>query len=136
MPGGSNFFARGTIGTALFVVEDTATNFGVLQSGANGLVIGVSQDGAHDTPGLTGAGLQAASAGQGLQVFQDGDECLITVGAVALTAGVQVQSDANGKAVLLAFVTGNNYVGGRMLEAGNPGELRRMLVQPMTIWHT
>jgi hypothetical protein len=136
MPGGANFFARGNIHTAAFVKEDTATNFGVLEAGANDKVIGVSQDGTHDTPGLTGAGVYAATNGQGIQVFQDGDECLITVGTGGVTAGDLVQAGSTGTAVTLSLATGNNYVGGRMLETGAAGDLRRMLVQPSLVWHS
>lgn len=90
---GFTFSAQVAVIGARFVkAHSTVTdnNFGCQPAGAGDPVIGVA---ATDQP----------TVGQAVQVWNNkGIVTEVTCGAVALTAGMQVQSDASGQAVVLA----------------------------------
>lgn len=110
-----NFIARGTIRPSRFVRIDTATDFGVLESDAGSLSIGISQEGTRDTPGVSGAGTDAASVGEPIHVYGLGDTPMLEVGA-AVASGDRLKSDADGKGVAVAADA--DFFGAIALEAG------------------
>jgi hypothetical protein len=135
MASSPRYLAGGTIEVARFVKIDTTAdhNFTVVQAtGQTDKVIGVSQDGAHDPPGLSGSADDAARDNQTLRVYSVGEECLVTAGA-AITQGDYLKSDADGKAVPVTFAEAANiFYGGYALEDGAADELVRMMVLPGT----
>src|SRR5216683_1665464 len=119
-----SFMANGNIYPAAFVKLDTtsAKNFQVIQcvgstggTTANSLAdrpIGISQDASYGTPGLQNQGtLDAAAAGQPIQVFGEADVCLLQISTTAgVTAGDYLTPDPaagagtkNGFGLTIAF---------------------------------
>jgi hypothetical protein len=120
-----SWIANGTIEVCRFVKIDTTSGkfLNVVQADANASqIIGISQEGARDTPGLTGAADDAARAGQTLEVHGLGEVCLLELGG-SVTAGDYLEPDANGKGVAmnLAAATNRNY-GAKALMTGSSGE--------------
>ncbi|MGD9644315.1 MAG: capsid cement protein [Pirellulales bacterium] len=120
--------AGGNINPARFIIQDTTANNTALQAGANGKTIGVSQDGPKDPPGTGGSSL-AAAAGEMFSHFTLGQICRMEAGD-AITAGDELESDTNGKAVPVAATAATvRYVGAIALEAaGGAGEFLQVLV--------
>lgn len=128
------FRAGGTIEVSRFVKMGSA-DFTVVQAAAGtDMPIGVSQDGSHDTPGLSGSTDDAARSGHPLQVYVDGDVCLLCIGSGGVTRGDKIVSDANGKGVT-APTTGTSisYVGAVALESASENELARVLLKTFAI---
>jgi hypothetical protein len=133
-----NFLANGNILPSRFVVADTTGDFLVVQAtDATHGILGVSQDGTDQPPGVTGSGSNAAQTGESLQVFCDGDEALITAGGT-ITEGDYLVSDTSGRAVTATLTsTGIQYIGGRALQAATgAGQLIRMFVHPQAYFHS
>ena len=104
--------AGGNILPSVFCTMD-GNNYEVVQSVSGDHPIGISQVGTHDSPGVAGATAYAAIAGQELQVFTEGDVCLLTV-ATGVTAGQFLMvGSTNGYGVPL--INGNWY-GAQALE--------------------
>jgi hypothetical protein len=121
--------AGGNILPSTFVMLSTVADKTALQATADAPLLGVSQVGTHDAPGLSGSSANAAIAGQALQLFVNGDICQVTVGATAVVRGDLLKSDASGNAV-----TGNpavDNIGARALESGASGAL--ILCQVLTL---
>ena len=123
-----NLLARGDINPSRFVKQDTATNFGALEANANELVIGISHDSSRDAPIPSASTLHAANGDQ-CRIFGDGDVCLLVAGG-AITAGIQVKSDADGKGVVIA-TTGATLqnIGAVALEDAASGESFQVQIQ-------
>jgi hypothetical protein len=77
--------AGGNILPSVFCTMD-GNSYEVVASVSGDHPIGISQVGTHDPPGVAGATAYAAVSGQELQVFTEGDVCLLTV-ATGVTAG-------------------------------------------------
>src|SRR5262245_43057072 len=133
MPAAPNFFANGNINPSRFVAIDPTAgkSFFVVQSGNNGIVVGVSQDGVRRAPGTPYDDGFAAIQNEPIQVFGPGDECLVKAGGT-IVQGDFLQSDASGQAIKLDVTTAaaTHYSGGRALEDAANGELFRILVLP------
>lgn len=130
-----NYKAGGTIEPCRFVMlDDTAGNYHtVLQcDAATSKPVGISQEGSHDAPGLSGAATAAAEDGDTLQVHGIGDECLLEIAATVVPGDLLV-SDADGKGVV-PTISGSgttvNYTGARALQHGASGEKIRVVVLP------
>src|SRR5262245_29233916 len=132
------YIARGTINPSRFVRISTTAghNFSVVQAAAaTEKIVGVSQEGFRDPPGVLGSGAAAALDGHTLKVYGGGDVALIEAGA-AITQGDWLKADAQGRAVTVAFTLGAGtiHAGGFALEAaGGVGELIRMYVEPTPV---
>jgi hypothetical protein len=121
-----------TVAPSVFVTQVGVSAYSVQQCGANGVPIGISQEGTRSAPddenaGSTYAGAYTGTAGytgDPIQCYTLGDVCLLTLGTT-VTVGAQLASDANGKGVL--GTTGQN-LGAEALEAGNAGDLIRVQV--------
>lgn len=122
--------AGGNITTHSFVKLSTSADHTALQAGDNEFVIGVSQVGTEDPPGVTGSGTYAATAGKHLQIFGLGDSnLLLRLGSGGCTRGDLLKSDASGNAVAAA-TTGTTVqnIGAIALESGSEGELVQVQV--------
>ena len=124
-----SFVAGGTIAPATFVKMDVtagaANDHQVVQCGAGGRAIGISQEGMKRTPGLPGSDITiAAEAGNTLRVYGLTEECLLTLGGT-VTHGDFLKSDASGNGV--AASTGDLY-GAMAEESGVSGQKIRVQV--------
>lgn len=121
-------FANGNISPNRFVkIDPTATkNFNAIQCSANtDNMIGISQDGLHNPPGVIGSDAFAAVATEEVKIYAMGDICLLAMGAAA-TQGALLTSDASGRGVTAAA---GQTVGAILLEQCLAlGELRRVQV--------
>jgi hypothetical protein len=118
----STYKAVGNISPASFVKPSGSEQ--VVQCGAGDVSIGVSQPGTNSAPGTTGASPYAAVSGQSVVVYHMSQIVEVTIGAVAIVPGF-VKADANGFAIQAAA---GNQAAAYSFEAGNPGQLVRMMV--------
>lgn len=128
--------ANGTIRVSRFVKIDTADNNSVLECGTNGKAFGISQHGGRTAPipEVTTDPVQAAIAGENLQVFTAGQCCLLFLGTGGCVAGDYLKSDSTGGGVKSA-VGGfgvNQRVGAIALETASAGELAMVQVHVFT----
>jgi hypothetical protein len=125
-----NFLAGGTIYPCRFVFKNADPHEVEQAASAITPLIGISQEGTHDTPGLSGAGTDAASDGEQLHVYTEGDECLLEV-VTTVAAGNRLKSDADGKGTpLLGTETAaETFVGAIALDDGAAGEKIRVQVK-------
>lgn len=121
--------ANGTIRVSRFIKMDVTAPFKCLESDANNKVIGISQVGTNFAP-LSDLVTthNAATQGQKIQYFGDGDSCQVECGDT-ITAGDYLKSDADGKAVSIATsgTTLQRY-GAWALQDGVSGELIQVQV--------
>lgn len=132
MAASPNYMANGTILPSRLVKIDVTAGkrHMVIQCDATGIPVGVAQEGTRRAPGHEADDGNAAIAGESLQVFGDGEECLVVAGGTIVQGDILI-SDANGKvtAVNLAAATGVVHVAGRAMTAAATNEKFRMLVQ-------
>lgn len=107
--------------------------FAIEQAAADEKVIGVSQEGTWAPPGITellGAvsSTYAAKTGQTLKVFGLGDICVVESGA-AITAGVSVKADANGRAVPAASGDSSGGTALHSITSGEAANNTKVLIQ-------
>lgn len=131
------YIARGNILPSTIVKIDTTSghNFGVIAATATSdKPVGIAQAGTHDAPGTNGAGTYAASDGQEIRVYGDGEECLGLAGA-AITQGDNLIFVSGAKLTPhLGSETSDLYIVGQALEsASGDGVLFRMLVRPQFV---
>lgn len=110
----------------------TADNTG-LQCGANEQMLGISQEGLRDAPGLTGASSYAAIDGDTVKIYGLGDICLLKAGSGGYTRGDRLKSDATGGGVPIAGTGANQNVGAIALESAAAGELGRVQIILLSI---
>lgn len=143
----TRYLATGNIATSVVVSADTAKPFHVKAVPGAGACItnaailankpqGISQEGSYYPPGVLGSDAYAAHDGQPLNIFGEGEECLLLVGTSGITAGDDLTFDANGKGVTIAYTYDASYTANvgvwkvaKALETANAGELARVLVQ-------
>lgn len=126
------FVANGNIKPYRFVRADaTAGEEGkVLQStdgsGSHGSSsIGISQEGSRLLPGITDTNYAAADE-QELQVYTEGDECFLCVGA-AVTYGDNLKSDSDGRGITASVA--EDLVGAKALQTATAAnELIKVMV--------
>ena len=132
MASNPRYIAGGTIEPCRFVKADATGPFKVIQAAAiTDKIVGISQPGSHDAPGLSGSGTDAAVSGESINVLGLGEEGLLELGGT-VDEGDYLRSDANGKGVALAFTfsgTATAFYGARALEAGISGDFRRVQCQ-------
>lgn len=117
--------AGGDIEPSRFVKLSTTADHTGLQCTANAEPIGISQVGSFDPPGLTGSATKAAAAGQPIQIFGEGEICLLQAGVSGFIAGDDLKSDADGKGIVAAST---EKVGAKALETVSAGEYGRVQV--------
>lgn len=125
------FFANGNISPCRFVKIDSTAgkSFHVIQSSAStDRSVGISQEGTHDTPGLSGSTAYAAAAGQQLEVHGLGAQCLLEIGGT-VTHGDLLRPDSNGKGVSVDGTEATDvYIAAQALENGISGDKIRVRV--------
>lgn len=132
---GRSYIAGGTIAPCRFVKPSTSADNTVLAAGANERTIGISQIGTHDTPGLTGAGTQAASATNPIEVGNIGDIRMLELGGT-VTAGDLIKSGAAGVGITSATSGATmQWVGAQALASGVSGEFIPVIVLPPTPYY-
>ena len=104
-----SFMANGNIYPCRFVKLDTSASFKALQAGSNEAILGISQVGTQDAPGVTGSTAYAAQAGREFQVFMAGSRTLLEVPAAGCTAGDRLGPDGDGKGVVITPGAGTDY---------------------------
>ena len=125
------WIAGGTIEVSRFVKADIGAGklYKALQAGANDKIVGISQDGPYDAPGVTGAADDAARENLPLKVFGLGEECLLKAGTGGWTAGDHLESDASGQGVTVAVTVASvRNIGAIGLETVAAGELGRVQI--------
>lgn len=97
-----NLVAGGNIRPCRFVKLSGSYNHTALECDANEAPIGIAQEGSNYPP-LSDLSLTvyAATSGQGLRIFGEGDVCLLEAGA-EITRGARLKSDADGRGVPIA----------------------------------
>lgn len=131
------YTAGGTIRPSRFVKLNTSADFTVDEADANERIIGISQTGTRDAPGVTGAGTDAASAEEEVMVFHPGQVAPLEAGSGGWSAGDMLKSDADGKGVIVA-TTGQarQWVGAIAEEAAAEGEIASVRIWPLSHWPT
>lgn len=120
--------AGGNIYPSRFVKLDASNDFTALQATANDELLGVSQEGTNYPP-LSDQSVSsyAAEAGEPVQLFAEGDICLVEAGDTVVRGNL-LKADANGKAVPIASTgTTVQRYGAIALQSGASGNL--ILVQ-------
>lgn len=116
--------AAGDIGKSRFVTLDTSNDFRVDESNANEMPFGISQEFANDAPSTASASSEAATSGETIGIYGQGEECFLECGTT-ITRGDILRPDADGKALVTA--AGQKY-GAFALESGTSSELIRVVV--------
>jgi hypothetical protein len=119
--------ANGNIGTCRFVKVDTAADWKALQAGAGDAVVGISQEGPADPPGLNGSTAYAAVAGKTFTTYGPGAIVLLEAGSGGFTRGTWVKPDADGKGVT---ASAGDVAGALVLESAAEGAKGHVLVWP------
>lgn len=116
------FSANGTIRIARFVKLDTSKNNNVIEGTANAEVIGISKEAGNRAPipENTTDPPNAAIAGESVEVYQVGEECLLFAGSGGWTAGDRLKSGSAGEGLSLAGTSGR--VGAIALETVSANE--------------
>ena len=123
-----SYIAGGTIAPSRFVTHSQANDFEVTQAAANDKIAGISQEGTRTAPIPDVSTNEAAQSGETLQVYGDGEDCLLELGG-AVNPGDELKSDADGKGVQIAAGATVQQIGAIALEGGASGELIRVQVK-------
>jgi hypothetical protein len=124
-------YANGTIRVSRFVKVDTTRNNAVVEGTANAAIRGISQEGGRvaPIPSVTTDPVQAAIAGENINVYTSGEDCLLRIGSGGCTAGDYLESDADGDGVTVAATAASvRNVGAQALETAVEGELCKVEV--------
>jgi len=116
--------ATGDIRPSRFVSMSTAADFTAAESNAGDWVVGVSQVGTRDAPGLSGAGTDAAQTGESFHAFANGQIAWLECGTTITRADL-LKPDNDGKAIV---GTAGVYYGAQALESGVTGDLIYVIV--------
>ena len=116
------FKAGGTIRVSRFV--KITGNSTVSEADAANRAVGISQAGGRTPPipDVTTDPVEAAQSGEQLQVFQLGEECLLSIGSGGCTAGDALKADADGAGLTCASGS-DTWYGAIALETASAGEL-------------
>lgn len=125
--------AGGTLAPMTFAKVSTAADDTCLQAGANDVIIGITQVGTDNPPGLTGATSNAATVGESIQLYGLGDICSLTAGSGGWTAGDRLKSDASGNGVTIATSGVSQNCGAVALETVAAGGIGRVQIQILSV---
>lgn len=132
--------AGNTINPFSFIIGQPGVELGALQCTGSGEIIGIGAEFTMAMMGQTLApsqGFPAAYAGQGLKVYEDGEDTVIMVGSGQVVAADNLLlSDASGNAKPLSLTPGGGlqWVGARAIEPGNAGDPIRVSVYTRPIY--
>lgn len=126
-----SYTANGNIKPSRIVKQDSTADFKVLQatdgSGSHGdLGIGISQEGTLLLPLTNYDSDYAGTAGKEIQVYTEGDECFLVVGA-AVTNGDRLKADSDGRGIT-ASVADDLVVARALQTATVAGQLIKVVV--------
>jgi len=136
MPAQTNSrIAGGTINPFSFVQGQPGTELGALQCSGPGVeIIGISGVYTNMMQGQYGSpaqGFPAATSGQPIQIFGDGEDTIIMVGSgYTVEPDNLLVSDASGNAIpiVLTATGAEQWIGARAIEAGVAGDPIRVSV--------
>ena len=125
--------AGNTINPFSFIIGQPGVELGALQCTGSGEIIGI---GAEFTMAMMGQalgpvqGFPAAYAGQGIKVYEDGEDTVIMVGSgQTVSPDNLLVSDGSGNAAPLNLAgVGNKFYGARAIEGGAAGDVIRVSV--------
>jgi hypothetical protein len=131
--------AGGTINPFTFIQANPGVELGALQCSGPGVeIIGVGAEwtnammGTQVQTSLVPQGFPAATTGQGIRVYEDGEDTIMMVGSgYTVMPDNLLVSDASGNAVpinLGASRTTAQWIGARAIEAGVAGDVIRVSV--------
>ena len=128
----ATYAAGGDINPCRFVVQSASADNTVTESGANGVVIGISQEHARDAP-IPSASALAAASGDSVWIHTPSDassrRCLLQLGDTVVRGGY-LKSDADGKGVPIATDSQTTQnVGARAIQSGSADDF--VLVEVM-----
>lgn len=127
-----NLIAGDSIYPSRFVKPSTAADFEVLAGTDNAQCLGISQDGTNYAPlSDQTVSAYAATVGQNIEIYGDGDTCLLEAGAT-ITRGDRLSSDSVGRGTKIE-TTGTviQQIGALALQSGIVGDLVRVQVIAM-----
>ncbi len=123
-----NFIAGGDIRPSRFVKQSTSADHTVLEADANEAIIGIASEAGREPPLPSVSTILAASSGDNVLVYTEGDTCLLELGGT-VAAGDNLKSDADGKGVAIATTgTTAQEIGAKALTSGASGEFIRVQV--------
>lgn len=128
--------AGGTINPFTFIQGNPGVMLGALQcTGAGVEIIGIGAEWTNAMMGqsfqttLVPQGFPAATSGQAIKVYEDGEDTIIMVGSgYTVMPDNLLVSDASGNAIPLTIGTNNAWIGARAIEAGVAGDPIRVSV--------
>lgn len=124
-----NYLAGGTIAPMVFVTPDASNDNRVTQAVHNSPIAGISSA-ATETAPLPSNSTNAATTGNPIRVYGEGEQCLLTYGAT-VTRGNRLKSDANGAGIPISGpgTLPRQQVGAIALESGIAGDIRNVQVR-------
>jgi hypothetical protein len=128
--------AGGTINPFVFIQGNPGVELGALQcTGAGVEIIGIGAEwtnsmmGANQQTTLVPQGFPAATVGQDIKIYEDGEDTIIMVGSgYTVMPDNLLVSDASGNAIPLTVGTNNSWIGARAIEGGVAGSPIRVSV--------
>jgi hypothetical protein len=125
--------AGGTIQIASFIQGNPGVQLGALQcSGAGVEILGIAQEFTNAMMGQALApaqGFPAATVGQHIRVYGDGEETVVIVGSgYTIMPDNLLTSDGSGFAIPITLGATTQWIGARAIEAGLPGDPIRVTV--------
>lgn len=136
--------AGGTINPFVFIQGNPGVELGALQcTGAGVPIIGIGAEWTNAMMGqqyqttLIPQGFPAATTGQGIRVYEDGEDTIIMVGSgYTVMPDSLLVSDASGNAIPISLAaSGNQWIGARAIEAGVAGQPIRVSVFTRPYYH-
>lgn len=128
--------AGGTINPFTFIQGQPGVMLGALQcTGAGVPIIGIGAEWTNAMMGqayqttLIPQGFPAATSGQSIRVYEDGENTILMVGSgYTVMPDNLLVSDASGNGIPVGASAGQQYVGARAIEAGIAGDIIRVQV--------
>jgi len=121
-----SFVAGSDILPSRFVTPNISLDHSVIAATTGDLPIGVSQEYMQYAQFDIGiSNTNAATSGQPVNVYTEGEECLLELGGT-VTAGALLKPSTGG--VAIAGTAGTDKMGARSLEAGVSGDIIRVQV--------
>lgn len=123
---GKSYFASGNISCNVFTKIISQDDFAQAQCTTGDKPYGVSFGGSYDAPGVGGSTAYAATTGQSLLIYHEGDVCLLVAGTAGFNAGDRLMPDVNGYGTL---VTTGSWYGAIANQTTPAGALGRVEVE-------
>lgn len=124
-----SFKSTAVIYPSRFVKIDAGYDSCVLQASTNDSSYGISQEWQQDAPIPSETTGDAASSGELIKIYDEGEECWLELGGTVVR-GDRLKPDSDGKGVVVA-TTGTTIqnIGAVALQSGSSGQLIRVTVR-------